>query len=190
VWVLSVSRLVIVICWLLLGLAWIVSGFFTKRTVKRARRARLPSTLDRVLLAVVVAVALIATKYGGTLWTPSPLVGGLLAGIVAIGLIFTLWARARIGRTWSAAVVLKEDHELIRTGPYAIVRHPIYTGFIVMALGTALDAGAAAGLALVGALSVGLWVKSRREDELMAASFPVEYPEYKRHVRAFIPYVL
>ena len=187
---LSLSRFAILICWLLLGLAWIVSGFFTKRTVKRAPRARLSSTLNRVLLAAVVAVALIGTKYGGNLWTPSPLVGGLLAGIVAIGLIFTLWARAKLGRNWSAVVVLKEDHELIRTGPYAIVRHPIYTGFITMALGTALDAGTAVGLAFVGALSVGLWIKSRREDELMAASFPVEYPDYQRHVRAFIPYVL
>jgi len=146
--------------------------------------------LNRVLLVALVAVALTATTYAGDLWTPSPLVGGMLAGIVAAGLVFTLWARAELGRNWSAAVVLKEDHQLIRSGPYAIVRHPIYTGLIIMALGTVLDEGTAVGLPLVGALSLVLWIKSRREEELMAASFPVDYPDYRRHVRAFIPYVL
>jgi protein-S-isoprenylcysteine O-methyltransferase Ste14 len=185
----DLSRQAILICWLLFVFVWVVFALFTKPTVKRVPHAWFPSLLNRVLFVALVAVALSATTSAGNLWTPSPLITGLLAGIVAIGLVFTLWARAELGRNWSVAVVLKDDHRLIRSGPYAIVRHPIYTGLIVMALGTALDAGAAVGLPLVGALVLVLWIKSRREDELMEVSFPVEYPDYRRHVRAFVPHV-
>jgi protein-S-isoprenylcysteine O-methyltransferase Ste14 len=110
--------------------------------------------------------------------------------LVAIGLVFALWARAELGRNWSASVVLKQGQRLVCSGPYAIVRHPIYTGLIAMALGTACDGGTAAGIGLVCALCVALWAKSRREERLMAATFPVEYPAYRRSVRAFVPYVL
>jgi len=110
--------------------------------------------------------------------------------IVLIGLAFALWARAELGRNWSAMVVVKVGPALVRTGPCAIVRHPIYTGIITLALGTALDSGTALALGLLCALCAGLSVKSRREEEVMAAMSPEEYPEYRRHVRALVPYVL
>jgi len=78
--------------------------------------------------------------------------------------------------------VRKEDHRLIRSGPYAIVRHPIYTGLIAMALGRSFDVGTAAGIALALALAAALWVNSRREERLMAATFRGAYPDYRRRV--------
>jgi len=139
---------------------------------------------------VLAAAILTARGLGGRLWTPSPLVGALLAAIVVMGLVFTLWARAALGGNWSAGVVLKEGHTLVRSGPYAIVRHPIYTGLLAMTLGTGLYAGTVFGLVLLGAVATVLWARSLREDQLMAATFPAEYPDYRRRVRAFIPYVL
>ncbi len=124
---------------------------------------------------------------GGRLWVTGPVLGWLLATLVVIGLAVALWARAEIGRDWSAGVVLKEGHRLVRSGPYAIVRHPIYAGLIAMALGTSLDLGTASACALACALAAALWVKSRREERLMDATFPDEYPDYRRRVRAFVP---
>src|SRR5271155_5782786 len=73
----------------------------------------------------------------------------------------------RLGRNWSANVAFKQDHELITSGPYSLVRHPIYTGMILMALGTVINLGQALGCPLSLLLCVGMWLKLRREEELM-----------------------
>jgi protein-S-isoprenylcysteine O-methyltransferase Ste14 len=183
------SLVVIWACWLVLALVWAVAGLFAKRTVERTSGSWRSSLLVRLLLIAILGLASTAGSVGGRLWVPGPLIGWLLATVVVIGLAFALWARAEIGRDWSAGIVLKEDHRLIRSGPYAIVRHPIYTGLIAMVLATSLDLGAAAGIALALALAAVLWGKSRREERLMAATFPDAYPDYRRRVRAFVPYV-
>jgi protein-S-isoprenylcysteine O-methyltransferase Ste14 len=87
-------------------------------------------------------------------------------------------------------VEFKQDHELIESGPYALVRHPIYTGLIVMGLGTAINYGRAFGFALFVALCGSLWWKARQEERLMSSHFPGAYADYKARVRAVIPYVL
>jgi len=87
-------------------------------------------------------------------------------------------------------VTFKQDHELIESGPYALVRHPIYTGLIAMALGTAIAYGRAIGFALFIGLCGGLWWKARQEERIMSRYFPDAYAEYKTRVRASIPFVL
>jgi protein-S-isoprenylcysteine O-methyltransferase Ste14 len=87
-------------------------------------------------------------------------------------------------------VTFKQDHELIESGPYALARHPIYTGLIVMALGTAINYGRAIGFVLLVALCGGLWGKARQEERVMSRHFPDAYPHYKMRVRAIIPFVL
>jgi len=87
-------------------------------------------------------------------------------------------------------VTFKQDHELIESGPYALARHPIYTGLIVMALGTAINYGRAIGFALLAALCGGLWWKARQEERIMSTHFPEAYAAYKMRVRAIIPFVL
>jgi protein-S-isoprenylcysteine O-methyltransferase Ste14 len=110
--------------------------------------------------------------------------------LVVIGLAFALWARAELRRNRSAGVVRKEGHTLDRSGPHAVVRHPICTGLIAMVLGTTPDVGVAAGVGLGCALSAALWVKSRHVEQLIAATFPADYPAYRRRVRPFVPYAL
>jgi protein-S-isoprenylcysteine O-methyltransferase Ste14 len=101
-----------------------------------------------------------------------------------------LWARFALGRNWSGQVTFKQDHELITTGPYALARHPIYTGMILMLLGTSVLVGHTVPFAFTAVLTFTLWIKSQVEEQLMLKHFPEAYPAYRSRVRALIPFVL
>ena len=124
------------------------------------------------------------------LWHPT-LVLAIAADIIVVaGTAFSIWARVVLGRNWSAEVTFKRDHELIESGPYALARHPIYTGLLAMGLGTVLYYGRVIGLVvLVGACGA-LWWKARQEERIMSQHFPDAYADYKARVRAIIPFVL
>jgi protein-S-isoprenylcysteine O-methyltransferase Ste14 len=110
-------------------------------------------------------------------------------GVLALGMAFAVWARVRLGRNWSGMVTVKEDHRLIRTGPYALVRHPIYTGLITAVFGTAIALGRVChGLAVVS-FFLAYWLKSRLEERWMLQEFGDEYQRYRNEVRALIPFV-
>ena len=121
----------------------------------------------------------------------SPLAG--MTGIVLTiaGLGFSAWARSHLGRYWSSMVMVKVGHRLIRTGPYRIVRNPMYTGILVAFVGAAIAIGEL--LAFV-ALVIGcasIWVKIKAEEEILAEKFSGEYLQYKQDVRAaIIPYIV
>jgi len=110
--------------------------------------------------------------------------------ITCAGLAFTAWARAILGRNWSAVVTIKEDHRLIRSGPYKWVRHPIYSGLLLGMLGTAIYLGQLRGLAGTAVGLAGFWMKSRLEEAFLIEQFGPEYIEYKTEVKALIPSVL
>jgi protein-S-isoprenylcysteine O-methyltransferase Ste14 len=108
---------------------------------------------------------------------------------VLIGLIIALWARIILGGNWSASVTFKENHELIERGPYRFVRHPIYTGILLMILGTAIISGRAGPfLALIICFLV-YWQKLRQEEALLTRHFPETYPGYKSRTKALIPFL-
>ncbi len=112
------------------------------------------------------------------------------AALCALGLLFAIWARWTLAGNWSSNVTFKHGHELIVRGPYRFVRHPIYTGLLLMALGTALVEGLAGAFAGVLLFFVGFWIKLRLEEQMMTRHFPSEYPPYKSRVKALIPFVL
>ena len=105
------------------------------------------------------------------------------------GLIFCVWARFTLGRNWSGIVILKGGHELITSGPYKFVRHPIYTGLLTMFVGTAIVLGHIAGIIAMPFVIVSLWVKLRSEEQLMLKKFPNEYAAYQQRVKRLIPFV-
>jgi len=116
---------------------------------------------------------------------------GVVADLIAVaGLIVMLWARKTLGANWSSEVVLKQNHELIERGPYAYVRHPIYTGVILMALGTMILFARLSGFVAWVIFVFGFWLKAREEERLLAKHFPEAYPTYKARVKAVIPFVL
>ena len=111
------------------------------------------------------------------------------AAVTASGLLFSVWARHYLGRNWSRAVTIKKDHELITGGPYALVRHPIYTGLLLGLFGCALAVGKWRGLVAVGLVFIALLRKLRLEERWMHGQFGESYEVYSRQVRALVPYI-
>jgi len=179
----------------ILWLAWLAYWFVAARNVKATRRREShASRLGHVLLSVLAA-ALLAFRGQPLHWLderflPDTMVAywlGLL--MVVAGLAFAVWARIHLGRNWSGTVTVKEDHELIRSGPYGIVRHPIYTGLLLAIAGTAIVFGEWRGLLAFGLLTIALSLKLRREERFMQESFPEDYVRYQAQVPALVPWL-
>jgi protein-S-isoprenylcysteine O-methyltransferase Ste14 len=183
-------------CWVIFMVVWFIAAFFTKRTVERSA-----SFWRVVWIAAAIAVISLAGSGNGVVWNRLPqgwdwtwadtdAIGVIADAVTVAGLLITLWARATLGSNWSGTVTFKENHELITSGPYAFVRHPIYTGLLTMLLGTVIISGHAFGFAVLALGTLMLWLKSLDEERLMTKHFPDAYPPYKKRVRAIIPFVL
>jgi protein-S-isoprenylcysteine O-methyltransferase Ste14 len=105
------------------------------------------------------------------------------------GIAFAIWARFYIGRNWSGRVTIKKDHQLIRSGPYSIVRHPIYAGFIVALTGTVIAIGQIRAILALAVVVWGLRCKSKLEEQFMSEQFGEEYARYRQEVKSLIPFV-
>lgn len=111
--------------------------------------------------------------------------------LTAIGIAFAIGARLYLGRNWSAAPAIRQDHELVSRGPYRLVRHPIYTGMLVASIGTAIAFAQVRDLIAVPILLLAFWLKARFEERLLLSEFGESYITYRRTVRgAIIPYLL
>jgi protein-S-isoprenylcysteine O-methyltransferase Ste14 len=116
--------------------------------------------------------------------------GWLGVALCALGLLAAIWSRQTLGANWSSIVVFRAGHELVQTGPYRFVRHPIYSSVLLMCLGSAVAIdrlGSWLGLPL---LFAGFWIKLRQEEALLTRHFPVEYPAYQARAKALIPRLL
>jgi protein-S-isoprenylcysteine O-methyltransferase Ste14 len=107
--------------------------------------------------------------------------------LAALGFALTWWARIHLGRFWSAAVTLKAEHTLIRSGPYALTRHPIYTGLLLALLATAVARDSLGSLIGAGLILLGLVLKLRQEEQFLKAQFGAAYDAYKKDVPTLIP---
>lgn len=103
-------------------------------------------------------------------------------------MMFSVWARVQLGGNWSGIVTIKQDHELIVRGPYAIVRHPIYTGLLVALIGSAMALGEWRGVLAVLIAYWALWRKLRVEERWMAERFGEQYEAYRRRIPALVPF--
>jgi protein-S-isoprenylcysteine O-methyltransferase Ste14 len=178
-----------------LWLAWLAYWIIAERNVKPTRRRESLASRLMTIVVTALAAALLAVRGARLPWLsarflPQTMIThwlGLL--MVVLGLAFAVWARVHLGRNWSGTVTVKENHELIRTGPYGLVRHPIYTGLLFATLGTAVAFGEWRGLLAFGFLAVAFLFKLRREEGFMTESFPDDYPRYRAEVPALIPFV-
>jgi protein-S-isoprenylcysteine O-methyltransferase Ste14 len=110
--------------------------------------------------------------------------------VLVAGRGLAVWARRHLGSYWSGHLVIRADHRLIRSGPYAAVRHPIYAGLVLGMLGTAIAVGEWRGLLAVLLLVVAYLRKIRKEERWLLRDLGEEYARYRREVRAIIPFVL
>jgi protein-S-isoprenylcysteine O-methyltransferase len=183
---------IIATCWGIFFIVWVLAALFTKRTVYREDRLR----RLRYLLPILIGWFLFfrANRFSAPLSLRMfPQTDALLAvaAILCIcGLAICLWARAVLGRNWSGTVTLKENHELIVRGPYRFVRHPIYTGILLMLIGTWLELGHLAGIIGVLLVIVSLSIKLLDEEAVMLKQFPDQYPDYQKRVKRIIPFLL
>ena len=179
-----------------LWLAWFAYWMVAARDVKATRRRESAATflLNRVF--VIIGALLLFFPNPPLHWLaqrfipPGIAAYGLGLIMVAIGLGFAVWARVYLGRNWSATVTVKQDHELIRSGPYALVRHPIYSGILFALVGTAVAIGEWRGLLAFAAIAVGFLFKIGAEERFMGETFGEQYARYRAEVPALIPFVV
>ena len=183
----SPFELVIALCWAVFFVVWAVSAPFVKRTVERPSSWARPLALIGVIL--VWGIVRWMPQLRQELWPRTAAVGVLADLLTVLGLAVAIWARLTLGRNWSGTITYKEGHELIRRGPYAHVRHPIYSGLLLMGLGTAVASTRLSSIVLLAGAFLLLAIKARLEERLMLRHFPEAYAEYRRRVRALIPYV-
>jgi protein-S-isoprenylcysteine O-methyltransferase Ste14 len=110
--------------------------------------------------------------------------------ISSLGLITACWARYVLGKNWSVSVQKKEEHELISNGVYKIVRHPIYSGLLLMFMGNAIIVGSWRGLIGVSILFISFWFKLKKEEKWLTDIFGNKYLEYMNNTKAMIPWLL
>jgi protein-S-isoprenylcysteine O-methyltransferase Ste14 len=179
------------VIWLALVLVWVVSGLRTKRSIKNQSSAW--QVLYTAIL--VVGVYLIFAKQIGIPWLDRQLfsmtVPIVLAGllVVLMGVVFSIWARLMLGDNWSNRVTVKENHTLVRSGPYRIVRHPIYSGILLGMLGSALQRGEVRSFVGVTICGFSFWLKTRAEEQFMVQIFGEEYLQYRHKVKALAPFI-
>jgi protein-S-isoprenylcysteine O-methyltransferase Ste14 len=182
--------LIIIGCWLVFIAYWMVSAFKVKAT---AERGSFQSTLA-YRLPLIAGLFLIGTfgwHYPMNLrLTPDNEATHWAGAFVCVaGLAVTIWARATLGGNWSSNVQFKQDHQLVRTGPYRFARHPIYTGILIMSCAQPIQFGRLhfwLGLVVV---FVGLWIKLKQEEAVMLRHFP-EYADYCKQVKAIVPFAV
>ena len=179
--------------WLLFALYWSWSALTVKTPQRREPRLL---RFVKYWLPLIVAGALLGPGeiYGGWLkWRYLPasdwfrLFGCVLA---LAGVLLAIWSRRVLGSNWSVAVQLKREHELIESGPYRWMRHPIYSGLLLAFLGTAVLIGEVRGLIAVVIVAVSFWYKLRLEERWLGEQFGAVYADYMRRVKALVPGVL
>jgi len=190
-WIVTWPTRLLALIWLAWVVSWVVASFWSGRTKSHVRTwdswvYRLPILIGAILLSPWTAGALGASQ----LYDPGNIGTYMLALVVLFGISFTWWARIHLGRFWSNAITHKEDHRVVDTGPYGVVRHPIYTGLIIAILATGV--AVATWTSLLGALliSFGEWQKARMEEGFLTAELGAEaYGPYCKRVPMIVPFL-
>lgn len=175
--------------WIIFVLVWVMAAFATKRTHQRELfRSRLLYGIPIAIGSYLLFSNNLPFAWERThLFARTTLLAAAAIFLTAAGISFAIWARFYIGKNWSSAVTIKVGHELIRTGPYARVRHPIYCGLLVALTGTGLARDKLVALPAIALVWLGFWIKSRMEERFMFKAFGGQYAEYSKSTGALIP---
>jgi len=171
---------------------WIISARSVKNTAVNKG-----GWLMRIYAIIVVVAVIFFQKQIYALipilsfrfWSYSFMTGLTADLIVLLGLIVMIWSRKALGANWSANVTFKENHELITSGPYKHVRHPIYSGIILIVFGAFVYSATLFMFLVFILFFIGAYYKARKEEKLLIIHFPDTYLEYKKHTKSIIPFV-
>ena len=184
--VVALSWIVFVAVWVITPLVFRPTERWSVRSVGTRRRLALGGRVWIVSAIVIFALRRLAF-HPYQFAQPVRDVGAV---ICVAGVAVAVWARLILGRSWGMPMSTHSEPTLIRTGPYAYVRHPIYSGILLAILGTALAAGQVHGLLAFALALVALWLKSRVEERWMQQEFGEQYTAYRASSWALIPFVL
>jgi len=176
-------KLAVSCAWIVFWIYWIVSASSSKESVSSGWRTRLTAVS-------AVGVFLIAgVLRGGSLAVHSLILAATGALLFACGIALAVWARLHLGSNWGMPMTQRAEPELVTSGPYRFVRHPIYSGLLTAMLGTAL-VNNLFGLIVVAVLVAYFYYCGIVEERNLTATFPTAYPEYKSRTKMLIPFLL
>ncbi len=183
--------------WFAWMVSWFVAALWVNRTVKTPGFGANAYRIFAIAgFALLLAYAGRPTRHGfqqvsiGQIWQLSPDAKWAMVGLATLGFAFCWWARIHLGRLWSGAITRKEDHHVVDTGPYAIVRHPIYTGLLTAALATAMVRGTSLAVAGFALLVIAYVMKGRAEENFLRTELGAQaYDAYARKTAMLVPFV-
>jgi protein-S-isoprenylcysteine O-methyltransferase Ste14 len=183
------GMLICVYLWAAFYVLWLIWALRTKPTRSREGLAsRLSHRLPIIVAYVLMFIPYTAKGWLGFPIFPRELSVQLLSVVTtAVGLLFAVWARLYLGGNWSSAVTVKVGHELVRTGPYRWVRHPIYSGLVLATLGTAIANREVRGVIALVLAFIGFTIKSRVEERAMTSTFGAQYQDYSQSTGGILP---
>ena len=175
--------------WVVFAVVWVIGAFRVKRVV---RKEDVLTGLGHNIFLILGALLLMGFPHAVSERVFPKSLEGFFLGLVltTLGIAFTIWARVVIASNWSANVTIKEGHELVTSGPYRLVRHPIYTGLLLALAGTAIAFGTLGALLSLPLFLVGFWLKLRIEERFMRHQFGAAYDAYAARTKALIPFLL
>jgi protein-S-isoprenylcysteine O-methyltransferase Ste14 len=173
----------IAIAWIVFWVYWFASAVGVKKGTTDRRRIPLNG------LSALAVLLLLRVFRGGSLAVHSPILEAIGAVVFVSGIALAIWARVHLGRNWGMPMTQKAEPELVTSGPYRFVRHPIYTGLLVGVLGTALVENLI-GLFIVAILGAYFYYSASVEERNLIATFPTAYPAYRKATKMLIPFVL
>jgi protein-S-isoprenylcysteine O-methyltransferase Ste14 len=188
---LDIFELIVFVFWVAFWSYWFLSAWRTRSPVKRRQSSRF-IFLPLLVLILIWLVLVQFLDSGFLLLEIVPdTIGVALAGvcITLIGLGFAIWARVHLGTNWSSQPAIRVEHKLVRTGPYKIVRNPIYTGILFGFVGTALVINQMWAVLAILIILTTFLVKIRMEEKVLREEFGDDFIQYKREVKAFIPFI-
>ncbi len=179
------------LAWALWALSWLAASLWSARSIKRASvRAALANRVVTIIGAILLFGSAYAWPGAPLLWSIGTTAAIVLGVLMVGGFAFAWWARLHLGRFWSSGITRKDGHQIVDTGPYGLVRHPIYTGLIWAALMMAI-AEASLPATIGGVLmAIGLWLKASAEETFLSGEFgQAVYEAYRRRVPMLIPFM-
>ncbi len=182
----------VTICWIIFILYWLVSAFFVKQSATKYNWKI--QIIWRLMLIVIVIIFVKFDRLGAISFLAFLLrsfFGYVIIGTVltVLGLIIAIWARISLGRNWSSYTTYKKEHELITTGPYRFLRHPIYSGMFLMLTGAFLYYGKLIILVIFAIASMIIAWRIVQEEKSMIKLFGKKYTDYMRRTRRLIPWI-